>query len=219
MHSLRFFVGIITILLLAAPLRSQASIAVFTSTLTVTNLDEAPADSATITVGDLYLLVLSIDDSVLDSDPATSETYFSNALVGASLSRISSNTGLWDPGALTLSTPASIDLHQITPDTADLDLTYRITGDPSRGTVTVDQNGTYTYTPTDEARRNAAAAAIGDRGDTFTVTVADGDTPFRVSMIGTPLATVPEPSVGHLFALGGLTALLLRRRGGHGVSS
>ncbi|MFN3006305.1 beta-propeller fold lactonase family protein [Mycolicibacterium wolinskyi] len=62
-------------------------------------------------------------------------------------------------------------------------LTYTVTGAPANGTVSVDDAGTYTYTPTAAARVAAGQTAGGDY-DTFTVTVSDGQhaTPVAVSV-------------------------------------
>ncbi|MGV0853358.1 Ig-like domain-containing protein [Mycolicibacterium phlei] len=55
-------------------------------------------------------------------------------------------------------------------------LTYTVTGDPARGTVTLSSNGSFTYTPSAEARHAAAKAGAPSsaKTDTFTVTVDDG---------------------------------------------
>ncbi|TPG32527.1 YncE family protein [Mycolicibacterium hodleri] len=58
----------------------------------------------------------------------------------------------------------------------DLDtLTYVVTGAPTKGTVTVNPDGTFTYTPTSTARHDASAdGATTALTDSFTVTVSDG---------------------------------------------
>ena len=55
-------------------------------------------------------------------------------------------------------------------------LTYAVTTIPAKGKVTVNANGTFTYTPTAAARHVAAAvgAQVGDTTDAFAVTVSDG---------------------------------------------
>ena len=60
---------------------------------------------------------------------------------------------------------------------ADSDaLTYLLTTGPSKGTVTVNADGSYTYVPTVEARIQAGArtATTADKRDTFTITINDG---------------------------------------------
>lgn len=68
-------------------------------------------------------------------------------------------------------------------------LSYSVTTDPAKGGVTIDAKGRFVYTPTAEARHDAAArnGTPGDKLDTFTVTVADGhggtvDVPVTVSI-------------------------------------
>lgn len=209
MHLPRVFAALL--LLLAVSLRSQAATIIYTSTLTVTEIPGPPAASDIISLGDQYLLTLAIDDSVFDSDPSISAAYFSDALVGASLSRIPSNDGSWDPAGLSLTLPASIDLDQISEDTAELDLTYQMSGSPGLGTVVMDQDGTWRYTPTSEARQ---AAADTTSTDSFTVTVSDVDYPFQARFLGTPLTVIPEPSAITLLVLGSLalSGALRRRR-------
>ena len=55
-------------------------------------------------------------------------------------------------------------------------LTYTVTGGPAKGSVVIDTNGGFTYTPSAAAQHAASAdtATTADRRDTFTVTVTDG---------------------------------------------
>ena len=55
-------------------------------------------------------------------------------------------------------------------------LTYSLADTPAKGSVMVDNNGAFTYTPTSSARHSAAAdgATADALTDTFTVTIADG---------------------------------------------
>ena len=55
-------------------------------------------------------------------------------------------------------------------------LTYAATTDGTKGAVTINPNGTWTYTPTAAARHSAAAtsATAAQRSDTVTITVSDG---------------------------------------------
>jgi YVTN family beta-propeller protein/VCBS repeat-containing protein len=54
--------------------------------------------------------------------------------------------------------------------------TYTVTGEPTKGTVSITSTGSFTYTPTAQARAAATApgATHDDKQDTFTVTVDDG---------------------------------------------
>ena len=52
-------------------------------------------------------------------------------------------------------------------------LGYTVTGATTTGTVTVDPNGAYTFTPT-QAARDAAATPSGAKEASFTVTASDG---------------------------------------------
>lgn len=68
----------------------------------------------------------------------------------------------------------------------------------AHGTLTVNPDGTYVYTPTDEARHLAAAEGPGPLTDTFVVTVsnANGSTPINVTVpVGPPLNTAPTAPV------------------------
>ena len=51
--------------------------------------------------------------------------------------------------------------------------TYSVTGQPAKGSVTIQPDGAFTYTPTQTARLAADQTQGGDT-DTFTVTVQDG---------------------------------------------
>lgn len=51
-------------------------------------------------------------------------------------------------------------------------LTFRVTGNPTQGTVTANRDGTYTYTPNDAAR--LGAATNGAATDSFVVTGYNG---------------------------------------------
>ncbi|MFM8599757.1 MAG: Ig-like domain-containing protein [Mycobacterium sp.] len=76
-------------------------------------------------------------------------------------------------------------------------LSYGAPAGTPRGTVTIDPaTGTFTYTPTDEARHAAAADDAGDaeRTDTFTVTIDDdhgGLTELAVTVVIAPANTTP----------------------------
>jgi VCBS repeat-containing protein/YVTN family beta-propeller protein len=65
----------------------------------------------------------------------------------------------------------------VTGSDADSDpVTYSVTSGPTKGSVTLNATGGFTYTPTAAARHAAAAtgATTADKRDTFTVTVSDG---------------------------------------------
>ncbi|MFM9035399.1 MAG: Ig-like domain-containing protein, partial [Mycobacterium sp.] len=55
-------------------------------------------------------------------------------------------------------------------------LAYSLTGDPAKGSVVLNDDGTFTYTPDPAARHTAAADTATDtqRTDTITITVTDG---------------------------------------------
>ncbi|GAY18269.1 Ig-like domain-containing protein [Mycobacterium sp. shizuoka-1] len=74
----------------------------------------------------------------------------------------------------------------------DLPLSYVVTTGPTRGTVTVSDNGVYTYTPTQAAR--LAADGAGPLTDTFVVTASDrfGSTPQTVTVPVAPARYVVE---------------------------
>ena len=75
-------------------------------------------------------------------------------------------------------------------------LSYTGSTTTTKGAVTVNTDGTFTYTPTDTARHNAAAdtATTTDKHDSFTVTVNDahgGTTTIPVSVAISPTNTAP----------------------------
>jgi YVTN family beta-propeller protein/VCBS repeat-containing protein len=80
---------------------------------------------------------------------------------------------------------------------ADKDaLTYALTGSPTKGGVVVNASGTFTYTPTAEARHAAMkiGATAADKQDTFTVSVSDGHggvTPVTLTVAISPKNTAP----------------------------
>ncbi len=59
-------------------------------------------------------------------------------------------------------------------DDDDDPLSYTVTGPPAKGKVTVNPNGTFTYTPIAAARHAAATGDPAALSDSFTVTVSDG---------------------------------------------
>lgn len=76
-------------------------------------------------------------------------------------------------------------------------LTYAGSTTTTKGTVVVDTDGTFTYTPTDTARHNAASedASASVRSDTFVVTAGDGKggtLPVTVSVTIAPANAIPE---------------------------
>ena len=75
-------------------------------------------------------------------------------------------------------------------------LTYTVTGAPEKGTVTVSSNGSYTYTPSAQARHEAARTGVpaSAKKDTFTITVDDGHggtVPITVTVNITPANAKP----------------------------
>ena len=75
----------------------------------------------------------------------------------------------------------------------------------TKGTVVVNPDGTWTYTPTTTSRHNAAAtgASAADKTDTFTITVSDGHggtaTTQTISVTITPDNTDPTaPTVNQV---------------------
>ncbi|MCV7280488.1 tandem-95 repeat protein [Mycolicibacterium flavescens] len=75
-------------------------------------------------------------------------------------------------------------------------LSYTVSTAPAKGTVTLSPTGSFTYTPTAEARHQAArtGAAAAAKQDTFTVTVDDGHggvVPVTVAVKISPLNSKP----------------------------
>ena len=71
-------------------------------------------------------------------------------------------------------------------------LTYVVTAKPTKGTLVLKADGTYTYTPTAAARHAAAVpgAAASVANDSFTVTVSDG----RYGTVTTTLSLAIDPA-------------------------
>ncbi|MBI3212479.1 MAG: hypothetical protein HYZ38_01545 [Mycobacterium sp.] len=102
----------------------------------------------------------------------------------------------------------------VTATDADNDtLTYSGSATTSKGTVVVNSDGTFTYTPTPAARAAAGApgATAADKADSFTVTITDGHTgsatvivdvaisPTTVNhapVASTPVVGQPDPNTG-----------------------
>jgi VCBS repeat-containing protein len=84
---------------------------------------------------------------------------------------------------------------------ADSDaVTYRHT-DPASGSVTINPDGTFTYTPTDAARQQARLKkAIG--ADKFTVTVDDGHGGVKTVTVRTTIAPTDQAPVAGTLNLG-----------------
>lgn len=128
------------------------------------------------------------------------------------------------PSAGTTNTATGVVTGKVTASDADRDpLTFATPSNTAKGSVSIDANGRYTYTPTDAARfaagvKNASAAA---KGDSFTVTVNDGHggtTTIAVAVKVTPQQLTPtaenlfkamDPSTHDK-----LTAQLVRSSGG-----
>ncbi len=68
-------------------------------------------------------------------------------------------------------------------------LTYTVIAEPTSGSVVVDGNGSYTYTPVDVLRPRPGSP---DGSDTFTVTASDGRA-TTAATITVPVAAVPAP--------------------------
>ncbi|MCB1293001.1 MAG: VCBS domain-containing protein, partial [Mycobacterium sp.] len=98
-------------------------------------------------------------------------------------------------------------------DAADPDgdpLTYSAPASTAKGAVAVADDGSFTYTPTAEARHTAAAltATAADKTDSFTVTVADSYggsadvlvgvaiSPANSAPTASPTLGTPDPSTG-----------------------
>ena len=75
-------------------------------------------------------------------------------------------------------------------------LSYTVAGGPAQGTVTINADGAFTYTPTAQARQDAAVATTpADLQDYFTVTVSDalgGHTTVPVWVAIDPFTPAPE---------------------------
>ena len=76
------------------------------------------------------------------------------------------------------------------------DLIYTATTDGTKGTVSINPDGTWTYTPTAAARHNAAAtnAAPGVKTDTVTITVSDGRGGTDTQTVNVDLTPQLDPS-------------------------
>ena len=89
-------------------------------------------------------------------------------------------------------------------------LTYTGSTTTAKGTVTVNPDGTFTYTPTEAARHNAAAdtATTADTQDNFAVTINDAHggtvpvtatvaiSPTNAAPTGTAVVGTPDPATG-----------------------
>jgi YVTN family beta-propeller protein/VCBS repeat-containing protein len=134
-------------------------------------------DTFTITVNDAH--GAAVDVSVLVSVSPTNQAPTGTAIPG---------TPDPDSGIVTGSVSAT--------DPEGDPLAYSGTTTTAKGSVTVDPDGTFTYTPTDTARHNAAAdtATPEDKQDNFTVTVDDahgGQTPVTVTVAISSANTAP----------------------------
>ena len=75
-------------------------------------------------------------------------------------------------------------------------LTYSGSAATAKGSVVVDADGGFTYTPTVDARNDAASAGAtgADRSDNFTVTIADGHGGLASVPVTVPVSPVAQPS-------------------------
>ncbi len=89
-------------------------------------------------------------------------------------------------------------------DPKGLTLTYAATGNPANGKVTVKPDGTYTYTPSNEARV-AVRTGTGPATDAFTVTATNGTYTSSAATISVAITSAASPNtvVGKI-ALNGL---------------
>jgi YVTN family beta-propeller protein/VCBS repeat-containing protein len=89
-------------------------------------------------------------------------------------------------------------------DPKGLTLTYAATGNPASGKVTVKPDGTYTYTPSNEARV-AVRTGTGPATDAFTVTATNGTYTSSAATISVAIASAASPnSVVGKIAMNGL---------------
>ncbi|MDZ4232424.1 MAG: Ig-like domain-containing protein, partial [Dietzia sp.] len=97
-------------------------------------------------------------------------------------------------------------------------LAYALTKNPARGSVILDANGDFTYTPTAAARHTASAtnATVAQRQDSFTVTVTDGYGGKMVVVVTAAIAptnagpsavaTMESPNMSNGVVIGTVTA-------------
>lgn len=81
--------------------QSQAAVTVYSGFITVNDSDY-PGD---IALDDVFSYTMTVDDSITDSDPSTTDAFFTNAITGFTMARVS-GSGAWNPSGV-FSLPAS----------------------------------------------------------------------------------------------------------------
>jgi YVTN family beta-propeller protein/VCBS repeat-containing protein len=134
--------------------------------------------------------------STLTSQSVDSEQTFAAAAMTASTTTTASATA---DAAPTVNAPDHVNGGTVTGsvNVGELDgnmstmASYSVTGQPTNGTVTVDQSGNFAYTPTQSARLTASTTPGAD-SDSFTVTVTDGPVTTNVTVTVPISSTQPQ---------------------------
>ena len=162
---------------------------VFTYIPTETARHAAAADNATADD-----LTDTFDITVNDGHGGTTTLTISVAIDPANTAPTTSAT-VGEPDTETGAVTGTVAVTDPDGDTA----TYTVSPSAKGGTVTIDENGVFTYTPTEAARHAAAAdnATADDLTDTFDITVNDGHggtTTLTISVAIDPANTAPTTS-------------------------
>ncbi len=75
--------------------QSQAAVTVYSGFITVNDSDY-PGD---IALDDVFSYTMTVDDSITDSDPSTTDAFFTNAITGFTMARVS-GSGAWNPSGV-----------------------------------------------------------------------------------------------------------------------
>lgn len=195
-------------------LSASGAITVYSGTITVDSTDYA----ADIALNDVFSYTMTVDDSVTDSDSRTTDAFFTDAITGFTMARVS-GSGAWNPTGV-FSLPASFTISNYGtpyayPDYPD----FTGTGFPTLGGSPFEafnlgfSSGT---APNDTGSGQTLAEVYGGlltapQWHQFESTfVSEAFTRAFVSYT-IEVSSVPEPSRVLLAALG-LVGILLRRR-------
>jgi len=154
-----------------------------------------------LTIADDGTIFVTLEDTVVAVDVSSSPTQSNLALAresGANLMMMAAAVNSAPTASPTKNAPdenTGVIVGNVNASDAEQNpMTYTVSSQPTRGTVTVDAAGAFKYTPT-QAERLRAGQSTGVDPDSFTITVSDGQdgtTPVTIQVAVLPALTAAK---------------------------